>query len=351
MHIEDLKVWHWVILGLVVGALFSGVKLWQGPWFDSTDIDSIEQVRFEKGLVGVLAGGSSVHGNLTAQYHKDQPILKDIVVHPPLPGDTVQRYWVTGKVCTVDLNRKNPKDPASPIVPVEMWTPFKYPAKVPYEPLSALELQAKRGRAGAKALADARAKAATQPSAAGRSEYPNVIEYLQAVHTRSDAQFSYRYAWQELPLATALLPPVAGLLVIGIAWPMTLNLMMGAGLARKPQPRAKLPKNRKALAAKGPVDTSAGDKQLADLNAALEAEMSGFVGANITNDPDESRAGMPAIKPRTLSGVVDPTLPKPEDDEIEVKEFGGEFYPVVKAVHKEHKHHDEVTANQDPAKK
>src|SRR6478736_4217111 len=101
MHIEDLKVWHWVILGLVVGALFSGVKLWQGPWFDSTDIDSIEQVRFEKGLVGVLAGGSSVHGNLTAQYHKYQPILKDIVVHPPLPGDTVQRYWVTGKVCTV----------------------------------------------------------------------------------------------------------------------------------------------------------------------------------------------------------------------------------------------------------
>lgn len=332
MHIEDLKTWHWVILGIIVGALFSGVKLWQGPWFDSADVDSIEQLRFEKGLVGVLAGGSSRDASLTGRYHGDQPVFKDIVVHPPVATDRARTYWVTGKVCIVELGRKDAKDLNSEIVPVEKWLPFKYPAKTPYEPLSALELAARRGRAGAVALAAARA-AATQPVA--RSQYPNVIDYLKAVQTRSDAKFSYRYAWQEMPMATAILPPIAGLLIIGIAWPMTLHVMQGAGLARKPQPRVELPKNRKALA-KAPVDHSAGDQQLAELNATLEAQMASFVGPSITNDPDESRAGMPAIKP-FAGGAGSEAVQTNEDEEIEVKDYGGVFYPVVRSTHKEPK--------------
>jgi hypothetical protein len=345
MHIEDLKFWHWVVLGLVVGALFSGVKLWQGP-FDGSKFDSIEQRRFERGLVGVVEGPSVTRADTVSylEKHPDTPVLKNIVVHPPAAGDDT--YWVTGSALVVEELQKNPYR-----YNVD-WVGFKYPAKVPYEPLTTLELQAKRGRAGTKALMDAKAKAATQPGAQTRSEYPNIAEYLQAVQTRSDAKFTYRYAWQERPLATAVLPPIAGLLVIGIAWPLALGVMQGAGLARKPQPRAKLTKRRETAAVKGPVDTSAGDKQLADLNATLEAEMAGFIGVTPTRDPDDSSAGAPAVK--ALPGGVGAAseTKKPEDDEVEVKEFGGEFYPVVKSVHKEHRHHDdEPSTTPTPAKK
>lgn len=328
MHIEDLKTWHWVILGLVAGALFSGVKLWQGPWFENSPVDTIDQRSFENGLLAVNSP------RLTAQYRGDEPVLKDVVVHPPIAGDRARTYWVTGKACTVAMGPKEPGNVNSEVVPVEKWLPFKYDAKTPYVPLPAAALQARRGRAGALAAAIAKATASTQPAGAN-SQYPTVVDYLKAVQTRSDAKFSFRYAWQELPVVTAILPPVAGLLMIGIAWPMTLRVMQGAGLARKPQPRVKLPKNRKTLAAKGPLDNSAGDKQLAELTAALEAEMAGFVGANLTTDPDESRVGMPAIK--SLAGASAAIDQKQGDNEVEVKDYGGIFYPVVRSTHKEPK--------------
>jgi hypothetical protein len=137
-------------------------------------------------------------------------------------------------------------------------------------------------------------------------------------------------------------------LIIGIAWPMLLSVMQGAGLARKPQPRVKLPKGRKA-AEKKLVDNTEGDKQLAEMNAALEAQMAGFVGPNLTNDPDESRAGMPAIKPLTAGPAVAAAAAK-EDDEVDVKDYGGEFYPVVKGSHKEHKQ-ELAPQTKEPAKK
>ncbi|HSV12693.1 MAG TPA: hypothetical protein VLI90_00425, partial [Tepidisphaeraceae bacterium] len=79
-----------------------------------------------------------------------------------------------------------------------------------------------------------------------------------------------------------------------------------------------------------------------EMNAALEAAMAGFIGVNVTNDPDESRAGMAAITP-LAGGALPGDRPKTAaDEEVEVKEFGGEFYPVVRSVHKEHKNEEEA---------
>jgi hypothetical protein len=170
--------------------------------------------------------------------------------------------------------------------------------------------------------------------------YPTVIEYLKMMQKDPKANFSYRYAWQEQTAAMAVLPAVAGFLIIGVAWPMALSLMVGAGLARKPQPRVKLPK-RKAVAAGAKVkDTTEGDKKLAELNAALEAEMAGFVGgAAVSGDADDSGAGV-VVKPLTAGALESATAKAAEDDDVEVKDYGGEFYPVVRSTHIEHKHGD-----------
>src|SRR5437763_16797796 len=110
MHFEDFKTWHWMLIGLIAGALFSGVKLWTGPWYANDDLTLMDQLRFERGLTGEPAGGPSRFIKRTALVRKDEPILKDLVVHPPLPDSPDKAYWVTGKVCEVDQARQNEKE-------------------------------------------------------------------------------------------------------------------------------------------------------------------------------------------------------------------------------------------------
>jgi hypothetical protein len=270
---------------------------------------------------------------------------------------------VTGQIFEVDLGRKDPKDLASEVYNVAHWNSFRYPAKAPYDALPANANRAKAAKPAATQAAakkkGAAAAAASQPAgsdAAGAPPvaaatpppapepppitYPTVVEYLKSVEKDSKAKFSYRYAWQEQTAALAVLPPIAGFLIIGVAWPMTLSLMVGAGLARNPQPRVKLPKRKTVAAAAKVKDTTEGDKKLAELNAALEAEMAGFVGgAAVTGDADESRAGV-VVKPLTAGALESATAKSGEDEDVEVKDYGGEFYPVVRSTHIEHKHGD-----------
>ncbi len=336
MHIEDFKTWHWILIGLVVGLLIGGVKLYQGPWFDNGTVATLgDQARFELALLGKLpidaatqvtlpatapaAGakpgakppkprvvnryppGVTAKGSdrYTQRYHHGQPLIKDLVVHPPVAGGPPRSYWVTGKMYEVDLQHMNEADPNSPVVPFESWVPFNYEAKAPY-----VGTYVAKGR------------------------YPTVTEYLAAASKDPEAKFVYRYSWWEGSAATLALPACAGLLVIGFAWPLMINLMQRGGMAPLPQPKAKLPKNRKMGADKRPVDHTAGDKQLDELNAALEAEVAGF--ASTSTDPDDSSVPMPTVK--TLAGA-DPMAPSTPATPEEIVEYGGEFYPVVKAIH------------------
>jgi hypothetical protein len=365
MHFEDFRTWHWMLIGLIAGALFSGVKMWSGPSYSGDNITDMEQLRFERGLIGEPAGGQGRFIRLTTQQLAGQPILRNVVVHPPIAGERSNSYWVTGQVCEVEPVRKDPKNPASEIWNQATWSPFRYEAKAPYQPLPA---NATRGRSTkakppatqkngkTAAAAAAASQPAVDPAGAAAPEptpavmkYPTVVEYLKAMEKDSNAKFSYRYAWQEQRAALAVLPPLSGFLIIGVAWPMTLSLLVGAGLARKPQPRVKLPKRKAATAAKAVKDTTEGDKKLAELNAALEAEMAGFVGgAAVTGDADESRAGV-VVKPLTAGAMESATAKSGEDEDVEVKDYGGEFYPVVRSTHIEHKQGDKHHGAAAPA--
>lgn len=302
MQIEDIKAWQWTIIGLLIGLLFGGVLLWKGPWFDAEHLDTTDQGTFERQLIGMPARRPMAA--LIEHFHPNLPLVKEVVVHPPVAGDSSKTYWITGKSYTIVRERKNLKDLKSPLVDIERWTPFKYQARSPYQSII--------GAPG---------------------EYPTVVEYLRAVQKLPAAKFTFKVAWWDTPVLTLALPATAGVLMIGIAWPLTLGLMQGAGLARPPkQKKVKLSKHWPAPV-QAVVDTAAGDKQLEDLNAELEQSLAGFMSgsppAEQKNDADPA-----PIKALTgTDGAGATSDDKAEQDESD-REYGGEFYPVAKNGHK-----------------
>ena len=260
MQINDFKGWHWVVIGVVVGLLFSLVLTQAGPPFAGEELDTVDASTFEHALLGRLVKNSQQR--LNARFHPAQPDLRNVVVHPPLRGATPPQYWVTGQLYDVRARYKNPADVKAGEQYVEQWRPFKYPAPAPYP-----------GQNGAVGT------------------FPTVTQYLAAAQKVEPELISYRLAWQERPEAIWSLPPVAGLLLVGVAWPLSLGLMRRMGMA--PPPRVTEKRAKVAPAGGFPV-------QLTPSTAGV-------------------RVAPPAAPP--------PPPPDPHEDN---RRYGGEFYPVVK---------------------
>lgn len=300
MEIEEIKTWQWVLAGLVVGFAFSCIVAWSGPTFDTQARDTIEQGEFENPTFALTKFGQIARGyqaqELIRRYHVDQnkkvlPLLRDVMVHPPSSSDSTHRYWVTGRLYSVAIKRTDPSKTDSPEKVIEEWRPFKYPAKAPYIPGYTLVETKKlpKGSNQLKELADLKA------ALGGNAEFPNINEYLKAVSKLPDSNFKFhpftQYAWWELPQAMWTLPPIAGVLMIGVAWPLLLGILQRYGVA-KPAPVKAVP------------------KPVAEPKSIRSASTAGVV----------------------LTPVAAKAPPPPPTD---TKKYGGEFYPVVKATTKE----------------
>jgi hypothetical protein len=298
MHIEDFKTWHWMVLGPIVGLLFACVILWRGPTSDVPNIDTLDQGSFERAASGTP--GEHRGEPMRVEYAAGKPWLKDVVVHPPLQGDRSKTYWVLGKAYSVVLARKDSNNPASPIVVLGDWVPFRYPAKAPYTAV-----------------------------VAAPGNYPTVMAYLKTLQENfPESSSSYRFAWWDNTFATLMLPVLAGFLIIGIAWPLTIQVMQGTGLARPPQAKVKLPRNRRAPV-KTAVDHSADNRRLDELNTELEQDLA--AGASSSAKTVASSPGDAPVKALTAGELAAAAAEK----ERLIREYGGEFYPVVRSVHKE----------------
>jgi hypothetical protein len=237
-------------------------------------------------------------------YVAGKPWLKDVVVHPPIQGDNSGTYWVMGKVLSAQMGRKTPGDPSSPEVVFGNWAPFRYPAKAPYNAVIGVQ-----------------------------GVYQNVMAYLDALRKNSpDSSSGYRFAWWDSTAAMLALPAMAGFLIIGIAWPMTIQVLQGAGLAPVPQPKVKLPKSRPAKA-KVVVDHSAGDRRLEEMNTQMEEELA--ANASSTGGGGAVAAATGAAPVKALTAGPEETAAATAERERLIREYGGEFYPVVRSVHKE----------------
>jgi hypothetical protein len=295
MEIEAIKTWQWMAIGLFAGFLLSCVLVWRGPVFDTQNRDTMQQGEFENSTLVSTKYGRLVgdQARLVGQYHKAQPLLRDVTIHPPLPSDE-KHYWVTGRVYFIGLKLVDDSKPRGPMQVYEQWRLFKYPASIPYKPGYQVRADKRLDKNAASRrnveLAD------LKKALGGQGSFPTVLEFVKAVSQLPDNDIKYEYAWWELPVPEWTLPPVAGLLIIGIAWPMALAAMQNYGLAQRPASKAK-PKPEPAKKPQRPV-----------------------IGA--------TPAGV-VIKPAAPPPPPPPPLPGDR------KEYGGVYYPVVKTTHKE----------------
>lgn len=295
MGLEYLKRWHWMIIGLIVGAMFGGTRL---LWRDADP-----------------GGERSYDRQQFADMVKRGMQVRNLVLHPPIDG----QEWITGEA----FKYKNGTFSANIQRGRRWWQLSAAPATKP---------------AAAKPGAQPEGEWVAFPLLAGDSTSTRPIyqkpataaEYiadLQKAVPRAKDSLVFKTAWWEAPKVTMGVYTLGGFIVIGLIWPTIADLLAGAGLGRK-RPKEEYDLDR----FKGepepevqPAAVVAGTSALDDLNAKLEAEVADmFMGKTAIEQEDEEEEA--AIKQLRMDAVETPA----EKAEREEREYKGEFYPVVK---------------------
>jgi hypothetical protein len=159
-----------------------------------------------------------------------------------------------------------------------------------------------------------------------------VTQFLDRMKERN-AEISYLYAWYREPKWMYTVGVVGGLVVIGGIWPTLLNLMIGAGFGRPPREKDEYdldrfkgePEPEKAPAPTGLTD--ADRKQLAELEAELAKKVGDGTVATATATAEETQE----TEIRKLDArPAEPLPPPPVQPPPEKKEYRGEYYPTAK---------------------
>jgi len=303
MGIEDLKRWHWTLIGAVLGLALAYV------WVSMGDTD--ERVRrasiadFERDL-------------LLVDEKSRQPYVQDIVVRPPTRTQATTSGWVN-----VVTYKRLSRDRKGNLV---LDDRYLY-AEVPYKP-------ALPGR--------------VQP----RPDL-TIEQYLEELKAKG-APIRYRRGWWHEPRTAMMLGAGAGMLLLGGVWATLLNIMIGAGLGRPPQPQPTLKSSRRSLrqilrswtrradrATPAPVKASLSaeeQQRLREVAEAYEQQLAdGAIGVATATDLAAASPAATAEVRKLDAAPLEPVAPlkRPdEDDEIEIK---GEYYPVL--IHHKKQHH------------
>ncbi len=299
MGLEYLKRWHWMIIGLIVGAMFGGTRLmWRDA--DPGGERSYDRLQFSD----MIRRGMQV---------------RKLVLHPPIDG----QEWVTGEA----LKYKNGTFSNQPVRRAKKWWQFMTPATQP----------AKASAANEGTWVPFPMLAADKNS--NRPIYqkpPTAVEFmadLQKQYPRLKDALVYKTAWWEATSMTIGIYSLGGFVLIGLIWPTVSNLLAGAGFGNK-RPKEDYDLSRfksEPEPQKAAASVVAGSSALDDLNAKLEAEVADmFVTKTAIEQENEEEEA--AIKQLRMDAVETPV----EKADREAREYKGEFYPVVKpAVHKD----------------
>jgi prepilin-type N-terminal cleavage/methylation domain-containing protein/prepilin-type processing-associated H-X9-DG protein len=163
----------------------------------------------------------------------------------------------------------------------------------------------------------------------------SVPRFLYTTETNIPAQLAqlnipFRYAWWATPLWSYVVCCAISILIFGIAWPLLLQLLMGAGLGPKivepeydlnrfsSQPEQSKPK---------PVITDADRARVEELDRILEANLS----QSLTNNP----IAAPSAESTPIKNLKGgPLESAPNLTPQQQKDYEGQFYPVAHAKQK-----------------
>jgi hypothetical protein len=299
MEIENLKRWHWIAAGIVVGLALAYV------W------SSVEPERGRRGSADDLFRNAALKDPKTGR-----AIVSSVVVHPPEEGPHGMVNVVTYKKWMNDAKSKK-------TVSANYW----FVAEIPFVP----------------------------PGQRPDGVAPNftISDQLKDVQKRAP-QLAVSSAWWTTRPATFAIWTLGSVVVIGGLWPTLLNVIVGAGYGHPRRAEKKMDADEAYLARfKGdgkrepakptkPLVTAAEHERLREMTEQLESKLGG-----LGNVPaSQAGAGATSESPvRKLDGgplELTPIANQADDDEIEVK---GEYYPVL--IHHK-KHHDESKDDAPP---
>lgn len=312
MQIEDFKRGHWIVIGALMGLALG--YAWSSMGSNLEGIRTVDSRDFERDV-------------LLKDEASGLPFVTSIVVHPAEES-------FDGKVNVVTY-KKLAKDKQGRVG----WLDKRLIAKIPYKPVMV-------GRVAP-------------------AENLTIDTYLTELAKQSP-DVDFHYGWWLESRNAMMLGAAVGIALVGGLWPTLLNVMIGAGFGRKPDPNEPKTKKqkfdwgsllRKSKSAPKPASPAAhvtvGDQQhLREVADAYERTLGGSAGSAGTATATAEMTHTEAPVRKLEGGPVEAAKPiaKPEDDdEIEVK---GEYYPVLIHHHKKKDddgHHDPGASSHPPA--
>ena len=326
MDLQDLKRWHWMAIGLLVGSLWAATQLFYGINPDGeTTAGTFEMVvmttpkapafvdRFDNGNVYVTA----------------------LQIHPPTiddgpaenakePAASRQIQWVTGNIA-----RRRFKQDA------REWQTrtFRYKATMPFVPNPKFDYVAQDWVPYGSFK---KFKGYEKPT---EKNYSSIRAYFDELNRKyGSGSMLYRYAWWESRWAVMTIYPIGGLLLIGGVWPVIISLLAGAGFgSTKKEESAGLSQykgSRPAEISKPDQVTEKDRERLAAMNAELEKNLQNSASATTP------KAGVmvDAAVRKLEGGSVEEAKKDIEDKAARAKAFGAgrtDFYPTE--IHPEQK--------------
>jgi len=198
-----------------------------------------------------------------------QPLIRSVAIQPPCGGQN----FVTGEVLFDDRYR-----------------PFAFYASIPFS--------------------------------AGLAHGDSILAYVQ-----QHSKLAIEYPWRDAAWFVIASRTLAGIVVIGVIWPVLLNLMLGAGSGRKKRIEAEYDLDRfqsEPGAAPAPAISSANLQHLHELEHELEENLKKpSIAMAQAPSPTNSQEPIRQLSSDPLD-VSAPTAPG------EDKDYRGEFYPVAK---------------------
>lgn len=295
MAIEDLKRWHWVVIGCVVGLILGFGQVYGGNE-PAANLPSVGPREFEEELRATPRDGL--------------PVLDNLTVYPGSAGEpdlvTMDRRTDWGLYASIRDGAGNSGGRSN--VRQIKYVQHRVYARKPFKPLLPV------------------------PGAPPGPHY-GVRDYLNDLSkTEPGAAVKFRYAWWKQPAVLVSLWAAGTTLLVGGVWPTVLNFLLGAGFGRRPPKdpdydldRFKAEPEAATSTAMAP-DAGAVEEHVRKLEEELARGIQPGVGAAGRDqaaqpEPVKTLPGAPVEAP-AAAGDAD-------------KQYQGEFYPVVKPNHDE----------------
>ncbi|HEY0010036.1 MAG TPA: hypothetical protein VGB55_15015 [Tepidisphaeraceae bacterium] len=295
MSLQKLRVWQWCIIGAVLGAAVAFV--WTSENVEDLTVPNRELSAFLRGI--------------NQRTDTNQPIYTDIRIDP-VKLDQSQK-----PIQSVTFSELMKHKETGQWEPVRKWrtmAPIPVLARSPNKDYRLSDYLAER-----------------------KKDIPELsytynwwkISNVPAGYADRELHFWQRpnYAW---PIAIA-----AGVVLIGIIWPIIIRLLVKAGLGYPEEPKDAFDLSQVAVTSAGveaPKTVSAAESQkLADLNAQLEENVAGMMIQDEQADEAEERRQEEAVI-RKLEGKRLEAQASANANDGKDKDFKGEYYPVARPI-------------------